>query len=131
MQRSIPRVRYGICASQPLAARDATAAPTATITQEADPMPYTLTRMKVEDYPHWRRAFEENADAREEAGSQGGHLFRSDGDHQEVVVFLAWDDLGDARDYLDSEAVREEREAGGVEEEPEVLFLEELGRPNR
>lgn len=94
-------------------------------------MPYTLTRMKVEDYPHWRRAFEENADAREEAGSRGGHLFRSEGDRSEVVVFLAWDDLGDAREHLSSDAVREEREAGGVEGEPEVLYLEELGRLNR
>jgi len=94
-------------------------------------MPYTLTRMQVEDYPRWRRAFEENADAREEAGSRGGHLFRSDEDHREIVVFLAWDDLGDAREYLASDAVREEREAGGVEGEPDVLFLEELGRLNR
>ncbi len=94
-------------------------------------MPYTLTRMTVEDFPHWRRAFEENADAREEAGSRGGHLFRSDADHAEVVVFLAWEDLGDAREYLESDAVREEREAGGVAGEPEVLYLEELGRLNR
>lgn len=94
-------------------------------------MPYTLTRMKVEDYPHWRRAFEENADAREEAGSRGGHLFRSDEDRSDVVVFLAWNDLGDAREYLSSDAVREEREAGGVEGDAEVLFLEELGRLNR
>lgn len=94
-------------------------------------MPYTLTRMTVEDFPHWRRAFEENADAREEAGSRGGHLFRSDDDHAEVVVFLAWDDLGDAREYLESDAVREERQAGELAEEPETLYLEELGRLNR
>lgn len=94
-------------------------------------MPYTLTRMKVEDFPHWRRAFEENADAREEAGSRGGHLFRNDDDHAEVVVFLAWDDLGDARDYLDSDPVREEREAGDLQGEPDTVFLEELGRLNR
>lgn len=94
-------------------------------------MAYTLTRMTVDDFPHWRRAFEENADAREEAGSRGGHLFRSEDDHAEVVVFLAWDDLGDAREYLESDAVREEREAGGVAGEPEVFYLEELGRLNR
>lgn len=94
-------------------------------------MPYTLTRLTVEDFPRWRRAFEDHADAREEAGSRGGHLFRSDDDHAEVVVFLAWDDLGDARDYLASEAVREEREAGRLEEEPRTLYLEELGRLNR
>lgn len=92
-------------------------------------MPYTVTRMQVEKFPRWRRAFEENADAREEAGSRGGHLFWEREDHGRVVVFLAWEDLDDARDYFASDAVEEEREKGGVRE-PETLFLEEIGRPN-
>lgn len=92
-------------------------------------MPYTVTRQTVGDFPRWRRAFEDNADAREEAGSRGGHIFRDDADHDRVVVFLAWEDLGDAREYLESEHVEEEREEGGVEDR-DTLYLEELGRPN-
>lgn len=92
-------------------------------------MPYTVTRQQVGDYPGWRRAFEENADAREEAGSRGGHIFRSEDDRSEIVVFLAWDDLDDARDYLEGEAIDEEVAEGGVERR-ETLYLEELGRPN-
>ena len=93
-------------------------------------MPYTVTRQTVDDYPKWRRAFEDNADAREEAGSRGGHIFRNDADHDEIVVFLAWEDLDDARDYLEGEASQEERDAGRVEAR-EILYLEELGRPNK
>ena len=93
-------------------------------------MPYTVTRLTVDDYPHWRRAFEENAEAREESGSRGGHVFWNDDDHADVVVFLAWDDLDDAREYMDSEAIREEVEEGDVQGEPETLYLEELGRLN-
>ena len=92
-------------------------------------MPYTVTRQRVGDYPGWRRAFEENADAREEAGSRGGHIFRTEDDRLDVVVFLAWSDLDDARDYLEGEAVEEEVAEGEVEER-ETLYLEELGRPN-
>ena len=92
-------------------------------------MPYTVTRMKVEKFPKWRRAFEDNADAREEAGSRGGHLFWDDEDHGRVVIFLAWEDLDDARDYFGSDALAEEHEQGGVEA-PETHFLEEIGRPN-
>lgn len=92
-------------------------------------MPYTVTRQTVGDYPHWRRAFEENSDARKEAGSRGGHIFRDEDDPGRVVVFLAWDDLDDARDYLASEHSEEEREEGEVEDR-ETLYLEELGRPN-
>ncbi len=92
-------------------------------------MPYSVTRMKVEKFPKWRRAFEENADAREEAGSRGGHLFWDEDDHDRVVIFLAWEDLGDARDYFASDSVAEELEEGGAGE-PETYFLEEIGRPN-
>lgn len=93
-------------------------------------MPYTVARHRVGDYPRWRRAFEENSDAREEAGSRGGHIFRNEGNHDDVTVFLAWEDLDRARSYYASDAALEEWEEGGVEGEPEVLFLEEMGRPN-
>lgn len=93
-------------------------------------MPYTVTRQTVGDFPRFRRAFEENSEEREEAGSRGGHIFWNDDDHSEVVVFLAWDDLDRAREYLQSEAVEEERAEGDVEGEPETVFLEELGRLN-
>lgn len=94
-------------------------------------MPYTITRQSVAEYAKWRRAFEEHADEREEAGSRGGHIFRNDEDAGDVIVFLAWEDLDRAREYLESDLVREEWEKGGVEGEPEVLYLEELGRPNQ
>lgn len=93
-------------------------------------MPYTVSRQSVGNYPHWRRTFDENAEEREEAGSRGGHIFRNDADSGDVIVFLAWEELDGARDYFESEAVEEEVEEGELEEAPEVLYLEELGRPN-
>jgi len=92
-------------------------------------MAYTITRHRVGDYPKWRRAFEDNSDAREEAGSRGGHVFRNDEDHGDVLVFLAWEDLDRAREYLESGALETEREEGDVGE-TEHLCLEEMGRPN-
>lgn len=94
-------------------------------------MPYTIIDQRVSDFPKWRRAFDEHADARAEAGSKGGHLFRDPEDRSRLVVFLAWEDLERARAYLESDAVAEERDRGKVEGEPEVLYLEELGRPSR
>lgn len=92
-------------------------------------MPYSIVRQRVENYPRWRRAFEGHAEARENAGSRGGHLFRNPEDPAEMVVFLAWEDLGKARSYLeDSPEVEEEREVGGLTDRT-VLLLEELGRP--
>ena len=93
-------------------------------------MPYTIVRQRVKDFPRWRRAFDERAELRKEHGSKGGHLFRDPEEKEEIVVFLAWEDLDRARSYLSSEAAAEEREAGGVEGDAEVLYLEELGRPS-
>lgn len=93
-------------------------------------MPYTIVRQRVDDFPGWRRSFEEHAEERKEAGSRGGHIFRDPDDRSLIVLFLAWDDLDDARAFFDSEAFGDELEAGGIETEPEVLYLEELGRPN-
>lgn len=94
-------------------------------------MPYTIVRQRVNDFPRWRRSFEEHAEEREEAGSRGGHIFRDPDDRSLIVLFLAWDDLDDARSFFGSETFREELDAGEIEAEPEVLYLEELGRPSR
>ena len=93
-------------------------------------MPYTIVRQRVNDFPGWRRAFDEHAELREEHGSKGGHLFRDPEEKERIVVFLAWEDLDRARSYLTSEAAAEERKAGGVDEDFEVIYLEELGRPS-
>lgn len=94
-------------------------------------MPYSIVRQRVGNYPKWRRAFDEHAEAREAAGSRGGHLFRSPDDPVELVVFLAWKDLAGARRYLEeSSEVTAELEAGEVTDRT-VLLLEELGRPAR
>lgn len=92
-------------------------------------MPYSIVRQRVEHYARWRRAFEEHAEAREQAGSRGGHLFRVPDDPAQLVVFLAWEDLDRARSYLEgAPEVAEEEAAGGVTDRV-LLLLEELGRP--
>lgn len=94
-------------------------------------MPYVLLTQRVKNYAKWRRSFEENAEKREEAGSTGGHIFRDTEDRELITLFLSWQDLDRAREYLSSDEVAEEREAGGVTGEPDVQFLEEMGRPQQ
>lgn len=92
-------------------------------------MPYSIVRQRVEHYARWRRAFDENAEGRAEAGSRGGHLFRVPEDPEQLVIFLAWEDLERARRYLEgAPQVAEEEATGGVTDR-DVLLLEELGRP--
>lgn len=92
-------------------------------------MPYVLVTQRVKNFPKWRRAFEENAESREEAGSTGGHIFRDTEEQDLITLFLSWKDLDRAREYLSSDEVAREHDAGDVEGEPDVRYLEELGRP--
>lgn len=94
-------------------------------------MPYTIVRQRVARFPHWRRAFDAHGDARAERGCKGGHLFRNPDDSQEIVVFLAWEDLGKARGHLEGSPEVEKEIREGEVTEQEVLYLEELGRPAR
>lgn len=92
-------------------------------------MPYVLVTQRVQNYPKWRRSFEEHAEDREEAGSTGGHIFRDVDDNDRITLFLAWEDLDSAQKYLTSETVEQELEAGQVEQEPKIRYLEEMGKP--
>ena len=89
-------------------------------------MPYLLVRHAVEDYAAWKDVFDEHAAAREEAGSLGGRLFRSSDDAEDVVTLMEWESAERAREFAESDDLRETMERAGVVGEPEVAFLEEL-----
>ncbi len=81
-------------------------------------MPYTVSRLKVEDYDKFRRNFfEEGGIALRQAhGSRGGRLFRSSSDPKEIILLLEWDDLENASRLIQSNELRERQQRGGVVE---------------
>src|SRR5215207_1926254 len=70
-------------------------------------MPYMLVRHKVEDYERWKPGFEEHGATRKESGSKGVRLFRNADDPNETVILLEWDDLENARQFAQSDDLRE------------------------
>ena len=92
-------------------------------------MPSLLIRHHVADYPAWKAVFDEHEPARRANGSQGGWLFRSAADPNEVLLLLAWDDLERARLFVDSDELREAMARAGVTDRPDIWFLEDVGRP--
>ena len=89
-------------------------------------MPYALFHTKVEDYEKWRPGFDEDISTRRESGSKGGLLFRNADDPNEVVILLEWDDLENARQFAQSEDLREIMQRYGVVGQPDIYFLEEV-----
>jgi heme-degrading monooxygenase HmoA len=91
-------------------------------------MPYLLVHHKVEDYARWRPIYDEHAATRKASGASGtaaGQVFRSAMDPNEVVILLEWDDLEKARQFAQSEDLRQTMQRAGVVDQPDVYFLNE------
>ena len=93
-------------------------------------MPYVLIRHKVQDYAVWKLAFDEHGAARQAAGSKGGYLMRNADDPSELVIVLEWDDLGKARQFVQSDDLRQAMERAGVADQPDIYFLEQVDQPS-
>ena len=89
-------------------------------------MAYLLVRHKVEDYERWKPGFEDHGATRKESGSKGVRLFRNADDPNETVIITEWDDLEKARQFAQSDDLRETMQRLGVAEQPDILFLEEV-----
>lgn len=85
-----------------------------------------LIRHRVDDYDEWKPVFDEHRETREEYGVQGGQLFRTADDPDELVILFEWDSLENARAFVESDDLREAMERAGVVGEPEVRFLEKI-----
>jgi uncharacterized protein (DUF1330 family) len=93
-------------------------------------MPWMLVRHKVEEYAKWKPAFDEHGAARKAIGSKGGYLFRNVDDPNEVVVLIDMVDLQKAREFVQSEDLRESMQKSGVADQPDVYLLDEVDRPS-
>jgi heme-degrading monooxygenase HmoA len=87
-------------------------------------MPYLLIRHKVEDYAKWKPLFDEHGATRQANGSRGGQLFRNANDPNELVILFDWDDLEQARQFVQSEDLRQVMQRAGVADQPDLYFLE-------
>jgi len=91
-------------------------------------MPYLIIRHKVKDYAKWKPAYDEHGATRKANGSKGAHLFRNANDPNELVILFEWDDLKKARQFAQSQDLREKMQQAGVVGTPDIFFLEEIER---
>ncbi len=92
-------------------------------------MPYMMFHGKVDDYTKWRSVFDGNVTMRKGFGSKGGYILQSTDDPNELVVFLEWDTVEQARTFAQSDALREAMRKSGLVGAPTIVFLNEVGRP--
>lgn len=91
-------------------------------------MPYLLVRHKVIDYERWKSAFDAHSLIRQANGSRGGQVFRNAADPNELIILLEWDVLERARQFAQSEELRQVMQRAGVVDHPTIYFLKD-GEP--
>ena len=91
-------------------------------------MPYMLVRHKVMDYAKWKLIYDQHAATRKASGSKEAHLFRNADNPNELVILFRWDDLGEARNFAQSEDLAKTMQKAGVSDRPDIYFLEEIER---
>lgn len=88
-------------------------------------MPYLLIRHTVQDFEQWKSVFDAHSVTRQANGSRGGQLFRNADDPNELIVLLEWDVLEKAREFAQSEELREVMRRAGVVDRPIIAFLKD------
>jgi heme-degrading monooxygenase HmoA len=84
-----------------------------------------LVHHKVQDYPAWRKIFDEQDNIRREQGSTGYRVLQSASDPNDLNVILEWDSVDNAKTFAASDTLKEAMKRAGVISQPEVTFLVE------
>jgi heme-degrading monooxygenase HmoA len=88
-------------------------------------VPYSLVRLKIADYATFKPVFDQVSSVRKAHGSKGGTLFREADSPNEVTVLLEWDNLENARKFIQSEVVKKSlKESGTIKSD--FYFLNEV-----
>jgi heme-degrading monooxygenase HmoA len=92
-------------------------------------MAYILVKQNVEDYTKWKTAFDGNSTIRKRNGSEGGWVFRSSNDPNEVVVLMKWDNRDNAKKFLESDELKKVMQQAGVVGKPNINILDQMDTP--
>ncbi len=78
-------------------------------------MPYSLARVKVEDYAKWKPVFDQlSAPRKASGGAKGGMLFRDADNPNDITILNEWDNLENAHKFIESEDVKKAIKKSGV-----------------
>jgi len=86
---------------------------------------HVLIIHEVDDYPAWKRVFDDAAGIRKQAGERSFQVLSYEEDANRIVHFSEWTSTADAMQFFESDELVRIREEAGVRA-PEFIYLEEL-----
>jgi len=86
-------------------------------------MNYILIRHQVADFAKWKSAYDAHSSARTSAGLKEEHLLRNIDNPNEVILLFSAQDLNKAKQFAESDELRQRMQQAGVSDKPDVWFL--------
>lgn len=88
-------------------------------------MSFVLIIHEVDSYHHWKAIFDKTALLRKQAGEISYQLLKSTHNANHVVHFSQWISEAAARQFFESEELKQIRKNAGVKD-PQFLYLDEI-----
>jgi hypothetical protein len=86
-------------------------------------MHYAMLKAKVEDFNKWKPVFDENESFRQAAGLRDVSVLRNIDNPNEIVLLFEASDLTKAKNFTNSDELKERMKQSGVLGRPEFIFL--------
>jgi len=88
-------------------------------------MSYVLIIHEVTDYAKWKAGFDQAADQRKNAGEVDYQVLHFENDGNRIVHYSQWVSTEKAKEFFESNEIRELRSKLGVKQ-PEFIYLREI-----
>ncbi|MBX7233694.1 MAG: hypothetical protein K1X65_04865 [Caldilineales bacterium] len=86
-------------------------------------MSHVLIKHHIQDYAKWRTVFDSMEGLRAEMGETYAHVFHNVDDLNNIIIMLRWDNLENARRYIQDPRLKAAMQEAGVMGPPEITFL--------
>lgn len=86
-----------------------------------------LVMYRVKNFTKWNLNVEEGAGKRKIMGSKEAYVYNKKDHPHEMVILYNWNDLDKAREYFESDEFKNQIKDAGVEDTPEIIYLEKAG----
>lgn len=70
--------------------------------------------LNVQEYNSWKGVFDSMKSVRKEFGSTGDQIFKAEGNDNEVMVLIEWDNKENAEKFRNSQQIKDALQRGGV-----------------
>lgn len=87
-------------------------------------MPAVIINHRVADFATWLKAYEDHASKRSAAGITSSIVCQSVDDPNDVSIYFEVQDLGRAREFSQSEDLKQTMQAAGVVSQPTFRFMQ-------